>query len=161
MDKLTWDTQNRLVKDLIPFAHNPRSLSKLQFDQLKASLAKFDYAECIAINTDNTIIAGHMRVKAMLAMKWHNKSIDVRVPSRYLEENELKEYLIRSNKNTGEWDYDLLSSHFETRDLLEWGFEPEELGIELNLDEEESEETDEPKNGVCESCGQRVKKTKG
>jgi DNA modification methylase len=140
MEKITWHTETRLVNQLIPFAHNPRTLSKLQFAQLKESLAKFDYAECIAINTDNMIIAGHMRVKAMMAMKWQRKAIEVRVPSRFLELEEMKEYLIRSNKNTGEWDFDELADNFETRSLLEWGFEPEELGIDLEEEAELPEE---------------------
>jgi ParB-like chromosome segregation protein Spo0J len=156
MEKITWQTEKRLVRELTPCTINPRSISKIQFDQLKESLRKFDYAEIIAIQPDGMIIAGHMRVKAMLALKWHNKQIEVRVPNRPLTCDEAKEYLIRSNRNTGEWDFDALSSEFELSDLCEWGFHPEEFGI--YLDQCQSEEETEPLK--CPTCGKKNKPKK-
>jgi hypothetical protein len=46
-----------------------------------------------------------------------------------LSEEEFKEYNIRSNKNTGSWDFDILANTFDTSDLVEWGFDEKELGI--------------------------------
>lgn len=152
---LTWSTQRRKVKDLIPYAPNPRKMTKEQSRQLLASIDKFDYVELIAIQPDNRIIAGHMRVKILKSKGWGNKEIEVRVPDRLLTDDEMKEYLIRSNKNTGEWDWDLLANDFDPEDLFAWGFTPEELTNDI-LDLSDEEEAEEPEK--CAHCGQKLRK---
>lgn len=152
MSKIEWHTEKRRVKDLICVLPNPRQISKEQFSQLKKSIEKFGYAEIIAINRDGVVIAGHMRVRALLDMQWAYTEIDVRVPNRQLSFDEAREYLIRSNKNTGDWDWDLLSQDFEVEELKQWGFEDKDLhdGISIKNDEEKE---------VCLSCGQKIKKS--
>jgi DNA modification methylase len=127
MTKITWKTEKRLVKDLVPYPNNPRQISKEQMKDLKDSIKKFDYVEIVAIQPDNQIIAGHMRIKALVELGRGNNEIDVRVPNRKLDEGEMQEYVIRSNKNTGEWDWDTLANQFNPYDLVTWGFDPDEL----------------------------------
>ncbi len=50
----------------------------------------------------------------------------MRVPNRALTKKEFEEYLLRSNKNTGSWDYELLKS-FDTSFLLDIGFDDTDL----------------------------------
>jgi DNA modification methylase len=115
-NKLTWHTEQRKVKDLVPWEHNPRKLTEEQAKQLDASLDKFDLVEIPAINTDNKLVAGHQRVMRLMLRNRGEETIDVRVPSRELSTDEFREYNLRSNKNTGEWDWEKLKD-FE-RDLL-------------------------------------------
>lgn len=159
MDKVTWITEKRRVKDLLPYDENPRKMSKEQARQLITSLERFDYVELVAINTDNRIIAGHMRVHAMLKLGWGAKEIEVRMPSHTLSKDECREYLIRSNKNVGDWDSDVLSANFDPKELAEWGFEADELCDILGLDSK-LEETDEEEEETCPTCGQKIKKKK-
>ena len=49
----------------------------------------------------------------------------MRVPSRPLTEKEYKEYLLRSNQNRGDWNWDLLANNFEIEELLNAGFDEE------------------------------------
>ena len=133
-NKIYWVTEKRKLKDLIEYKNNPRKLSEKQEEDLRESLEKFGLAEIPAINTDNTILAGHQRLKVLAAINKNSDiEIDVRVPNRCLTEEESQEYLIRSNKNTGEWDYDILKDMFDMEDLLEWGFDEDDLII---VDEE-------------------------
>ena len=104
MDQLNWTTQKRKISELIGHPKNPRKISDKQIADLKASIQKFNFVEIPAIDTDNTILAGHQRLKIMQLLGRGNEEIDVRVPSRKLTEQEKDEYLLRSNKNTGEWD---------------------------------------------------------
>lgn len=137
---LTWTTAQRKVSDLIPHNKNPRSLSDKQKKDLKASITKFNLAEIPAINTDNTVLAGHARLKVLIALGRADEIIDVRIPSRTLTEKECEEYLLRSNKNTGSWDFELLKA-FDTEFLLDIGFNDTDLGdiwddvLELEDDE--------------------------
>ena len=129
-NKITWGTERRKLSELIPHSTNPRVLTNKQYKDLRKSLTKFDLAEIPAINTDNTLLAGHQRIKVLAEIKGEDTEIDVRVPNRLLTKEEANEYLIRSNKNTGEWDIDSLANEFDQVDLKDWGFEDADFGID-------------------------------
>ena len=133
-DSMNWHTEKRSVNALIPYGGNPRQLTEKQRKDLEDSLIKFNLVEIPAINLDNTILAGHQRLKILVALGRGEEEIDVRVPNRMLTEPEVKEYCVRSNQNTGEWDIEMLRENFDLTDLLGWGFEQTELeamGLEI------------------------------
>lgn len=138
---------------------NPRSLSKKQYGVLRKSFEEFDYAELVAVNTDLTILAGHQRVHIMLDMGWGDKEIEVRMPSRKLIKREADEYLIRSNQNGGDWDFDILANEFDSNDLLAFGFEEKFLLDHFEVPKFEIAEAEsqpdltEKKKQKCPSCG--------
>lgn len=140
---LSWSTEKRKISDLKPYFKNPRKLTNEQFQKLKESLEKFDYVEVAAINADNTILAGHMRLKVLEKLHGKKHEVDVRVPSRALDEKEVEEYVIRSNKNTGEWDFDILANQFDISELVDWGFNIEDFDIELPAEEIVSEDEED------------------
>ncbi len=174
MKKIKWKTEKRKIDDLVPFRDNPRIITDKQREELKRSLKKFDLAEIPAINTDNTIIAGHQRLKIMQLLGRGKEIIDVRVPNRKLNDKELREYNLRSNKNTGEWDYNLLAN-FDEELLKDVGWESEELDKIFDLEageddfdaDAEVEKIKEPKTKLGEMfqlgehrllCGDSTKK---
>ena len=122
-----WRTEQRKVKDLIPHPQNPRQMTEKQVADLTESLKRFNLAEIPAINTDNQMIAGHMRLKILMQLGRGEEVIDVRVPDEALTEEQVREYMIRSNKNLGEWDWDILGDLFEASELQDWGFSEDEL----------------------------------
>ena len=121
LEELVWHTETRQIKDLKEHEKNPRKITKDQMEKLKQSLKSFNYVETIVINLDNTILAGHMRIKAMKALGRGKEEIEVRVPNRQLTPREAEEYLIRSNKNSGEWDWERLANEWEITDLVQLG----------------------------------------
>jgi len=155
MTDLTWTTQQRKISALKEFEHNPRQIHENDFERLKKSLTDFGYVEIIAVDADNTILAGHMRVRALKKMG-HKGLIDVRVPNRPLTDEERKKYVLISNRISGDWDFDVLGDCWDVDLLLEVGFTPQELEIDINDTDEEDEE--KPKCEKCESCGQKIKK---
>lgn len=126
LEKLKWSTTKRRIKDLLPWEKNPRRLTPEQAEQLRASIEKFDLAEIPAVDTDGRIVAGHQRVTILKALGRENEIIDVRIPNRKLTAAEFSEYNVRSNKNTGEWDLELLGKLDESL-LKSVGFSPDEL----------------------------------
>ena len=134
--KLEWHTEKRKIKDLIPFEGNPRQMTEKQNEDLKKSLEKFDLVEIPAIDTDNKIIAGHQRLRILQALGRGGEEIDVRMPSRKLTDKEFREYNLRSNKNVGEFDLDVLAN-FEEDLLIDVGFDSEELDKIFDLDQPE------------------------
>lgn len=125
---INWTTETRKVSSLKDYDKNPRRITDKGIADLKASIEKLGYIDPIAINQDGTIIGGHARKKTLQSLKL--KEVDVRVPDRQLTDAEVQEAIVRLNKNiAGEWDFDKLANNFNTEDLIEWGFTPEELSI--------------------------------
>lgn len=158
--KITFHNEKRKIKDLLPHAHNPRQMTAKQVEALRKSLQKFSLAEVPVINTDNTILAGHQRLKILQELEGSEFEIDVRVPNRALTQKEADEYLIRSNKNTGDWDFDELANNFEVEDLTAWGFDENFFASQEDIDKfflnEEQESTKEPKTITCPKCGEKI-----
>jgi len=122
MKKIEWRTKKRKVKDLLPFAINPRKISDEKRQKLIRSLEKFNLAEIPAINKDGTIISGNQRIKALQMIGRGEELIDVRVPNRQLTEDEVKEYNLISNTHAGEWDFEILDLEFSDIEISEIGF---------------------------------------
>lgn len=146
MKKLEWHTEKRRLSDLKPYKGNPRQMTKDQFEQLKKSVKKFNLVEIPAINTDNTLIAGNQRKNILKALKREDEEIEVRVPNRKLTPEEVWEYNIRSNLNTGSFDFDILANDNDEGDLLDLGFDKMQLGLMEKVRKEK-------KPTVCPECG--------
>lgn len=134
--KIEWHTEKRKIKDLKLFLGNPRKANEKQIADLDKSLEKFNVAEPLVINTDGEVIGGNFRLSRL--KEKGIEEVDVRVPSRTLTRKEAEELNIRLNKNTAEFDYDLLAN-FSEELLNEVGFESEELDKIFNLEATEDD----------------------
>jgi ParB-like chromosome segregation protein Spo0J len=117
------------IADLKAAEYNPRQISEEQFTQLKKSIEGFGAVEPIVINKNikrkNVVVGGHQRLKVMKALGWEEvPCVEVDLP--LAREKELN---IRLNKNTGEFDFDILANEFDIEDLIEWGFSENELEL--------------------------------
>lgn len=128
-EQLVWHTEKRRVSELMPFDKNPRKMTEGQVKALTDSLNKFGLVEIPAIDTDNTLVAGHQRMSVMGLLGRGSEEIDVRVPNRKLSKEEFKEYNVRSNQNHGMWDFELLAGLFDEKELLSIGFTERELDM--------------------------------
>ncbi len=120
---------NKPINELIAAEYNPRELTKDQYKQLKDSLQRFGIVDPIIVNNNqdrkNIVIGGHQRIKV---------AADIGMTELPCVELDLtiekeKELNVRLNKNTGQWDYDMLANHFDLEELIDWGFAEEELAI--------------------------------
>ncbi|MHC4714525.1 MAG: DNA modification methylase [Planctomycetota bacterium] len=136
--RIEWRTERRRLGDLVDWEKNPRQMTEKQAEDLARSIGKFGYVEEIVVNADGrSIIGGHRRKDVILAraLMEPEAMVDMRLPSRELSEDEREELAIRLNRNTGGWDFDALANDFEVSSLVEWGFDPEELGLGGDDDE--------------------------
>ena len=129
---------NKNIEDLKYAEYNPRQLSKNQFKHLKDSLDRFGFVDPVIVNKnpdrENIIIGGHQRVKVAKKLGM----LDVPCIELDLSYDKEKELNVRLNKNTGDWDYDILVNNFNIDDLVEFGFDDSELKIDLPEDEKEN-----------------------
>ena len=143
--RINWKLRTFKLKDLKEYEKNPRQLNEKQAAQLKTSLEKFGLIDRPVATTDGRLIGGHQRKRMLSEMGI--AEVECYVPDVDLSEKEIEELNIRLNKNTGEWDFDVLANEWEYDDLIVWGFEPEELtGFEAEeVPEEEAGGLLEPK----------------
>tara|TARA_A100001201_G_scaffold356_9_gene923 strand:- start:57 stop:563 length:507 start_codon:yes stop_codon:yes gene_type:complete len=129
------------LSKLKPAEYNPRTITKKQFKDLTNSISKFGIVDPLIVNSDYTIIGGHMRFRILLENNKKQKE-PIKAPCVILDltKEDEKELNIRLNKNGGEWDFDMLSE-FDVPELKDWGFKEIELG--LNIDKIEQEEKED------------------
>ena len=125
---ITWKLEKRLLTDLKDHPRNPRKMSKTDAEQLKKSIQKYGIIDKLIITTDNLIIGGHQRKRIYRSLGI--KEVDCWVPSRVLQEAEVDELNIRLNRNHGAFDFDILANSWELNDLVDWGFDPSEFGVD-------------------------------
>jgi hypothetical protein len=156
--QIEWTNEKRNLTQLIPWPRNPRQIKGAQVKRLQDSFEEFGQPEQIVIGPENELYNGHQRLKSWLS-EFGDIEIDVRVSSRALSEKEREKLTVYLHKGAvGEWDFDILANEFEIDELLEWGFEPFELG----LDDSEDVDLSAPALGsaektdnltVCPKCG--------
>lgn len=106
--------------------YNPRKLTPKQEGDLTKSIKKFGLADPLIVNgyktRKNVIIGGHQRFK--IAKKLGYKEVPVVYVN--LTPDQEKEFNLRLNRNTGEWDWELLKE-FDMNLLLDVGFNDNDL----------------------------------
>jgi DNA modification methylase len=117
----------RDIDSLIFAEYNPRQLTKDQHQHLKDSIQRFGLVDPILVNKHkdrkDIIIGGHQRVRVAKDLDIDKvPCIELSLP--YEKERELN---VRLNKNTGEWDMDNLANFFDMEELIDWGFDEDEL----------------------------------
>jgi ParB-like chromosome segregation protein Spo0J len=113
---------------LKPATYNPRQISTKQFKDLSKSIATFGLVDPIIVNKDFTVIGGHQRLKVLNEMQTDTIPCVVLDLSKEKE----RELNVRLNKNTGDFDIDILANEFDIDELVDWGFKHIDLG--LNVD---------------------------
>lgn len=115
------------VSDIKPAIYNPRKWDSKQTKQLKESISRFGLVDALICNSapkrKNVLIGGHFRLKVAKDLGFKEVPvIYICVPDIKKE----KEINLRLNKNTGEFDMDLLKDMGEEL-LLDVGFSNNEL----------------------------------
>jgi DNA modification methylase len=127
------------IADLLPAAYNPRFHGEKPLEDLKESIRSFGCLDPIICNSaperKNTVIGGHMRIKAATALGLTElPAVFVNIPDIQKE----KELNLRLNRNTGEWDFELLKE-FDMNLLLDVGFDDRDLSPIWDQQETESD----------------------
>jgi DNA modification methylase len=120
--------ESKLITDLKPATYNPRQISTKQYKDLKESIKKFGLVDPIIANKDNTVIGGHQRLKICKELK----HIEIDCVVLDLSKEEERELNIRLNKNTGDFDMDILANEFDIDELVDWGFK--HIDLDINID---------------------------
>lgn len=135
---VNWDFIEVELKDLRPYARNARQISKRMADRLSNSLRKYGICEPIVVSRDFVIIGGHQRYK-MLKRQGKKKTV-VAYPDQELTDDFISGLNIELNHTGGEYDYEMLANMWSVEELIEYGFEEKELGMDPELGSDTGEE---------------------
>ena len=116
------------INKLKAATYNPRQISTKQYKDLKESINKFGLVDPIIVNKCYTIIGGHQRYKICKDLDYK----DIGCIILDLNKEQERELNIRLNKNTGEFDMDILANEFDIDELVDWGFK--HIDLDVNID---------------------------
>lgn len=136
MGKIKVKTYDEQIGKIILNEINPRQISKKEFEQLKKSLKDFpEMRELreIVIDENNKVLGGHQRLEAL--KKLGEKTVFVKKVEGLTEEQK-REFIIKDNSSSGEWDFDILANSWDTGELEKWLDEK----IKKKIPEENAEE---------------------
>ncbi len=128
------------IDALKPSEYNPRKSSPKECADLKNSIQTFGLVDPVIVNSfperKNIIIGGHFRCRMAKELGY------TKVPVTYIEISNIskeKELNLRLNKNSGEFDLELLAA-FDESMLLDVGFDSTELDEIFAMDSEEKDD---------------------
>lgn len=122
------------INKLKAATYNPRQISTKQYKDLKESINKFGLVDPIIVNKCFTIIGGHQRYKICKDLDYK----DIGCIILDLNKEQERELNIRLNKNTGDFDMDILANEFDIDQLVDWGFK--HIDLDVNIDKIVEEE---------------------
>ena len=118
MEKLKWESGFKRLSDLNVWDKNPRTITDQNFEDLVKQIDKVGFTNPFIIDTDDTIVAGHQRRKALIELHRENELVPVRYPNRKLTQIEFESIAIGDNKFLGDFDQELLKQNFDFDFLL-------------------------------------------
>jgi DNA modification methylase len=120
--------------DLKPSVYNPRKWDDQAVTNLKESITRFGLVDPIIANNApermNIVIGGHFRL--YIAKELGHTEVPV-VYVNIPDEEKEKELNLRLNRNTGDWDFNLLAQ-FDSTLLEDVGFSSQELDDIFDID---------------------------
>lgn len=125
--KTEWQSERVALRDLTPWEHNPKTISKTHARRLLAYWDKVGQFQTIAAGPNGEIYDGTQRYSVLLAAYGKDYQVDIRRASRALTEAERQELIIAAHVGTvGQLSWDELSG-WNANDLIEWGLDAETL----------------------------------
>lgn len=118
-----WKVEYKKVKDLIPNAKNPRTISKSEFNRLKSKIKELGFHNPPKLDNEGQILGGNQRYNALIDMGLADLEIPVMVPTRKLTDKEKDKLIVDDNISDGQWDFDKLANAFDLESIQGRGLE--------------------------------------
>ena len=130
--------------------NNPRVIKNDDFRKLVKSIKEAPWMlqlRSIIVNDYNIVLGGNQRLRACKEAGLKEVYI---IKASSLSEEQQREFIVKDNLSSGEWDWDALANEFELEDLENWGLDlPVDLAVqELEAEEDDYEMPDEIKTDI-------------
>lgn len=124
---IQWKAEKRNVADLKDLSNNPRKIKGEAFEKLKARIIERGFHDILKVDTEGYVLSGNQRKRALTDLGI--TEVTVLVPDRPLDPKERDAIILESNRNDGDWDYDMLANEFDIDLLKDVGFSDSDLGL--------------------------------
>lgn len=141
------------IEKLIANGLNPRRINKKQYEALKKSLKEFPEMKQlreIVVDENLTILGGHQRIYALKDLGY--TEVTVKQVTGFTEEQK-REFMIKDNTASGEWDSDIMANQWDIKELEEWGVPAFNFGDIKDEPDDPAAKDGEPREVKCPSCG--------
>lgn len=150
---VTVKTYVEKIDKLIANELNPRKIGRKQYEKLKQSLQEFPEMKQlreIVVDENLVILGGHQRIYALKDLGY----ADVTVKQVFgLTEKQKREFIIKDNAASGEWDTDIIANQWDVEELDNWGIPNFNFG-EIDEPKEPAAKDDTgAKEVTCPGCG--------
>ena len=151
--EVTVKTYIEKIDKLTANENNPRKISRPAYEKLKKSLQEFPEMKQlreIIVDENLQILGGHQRIYALKELGYQ----DVYVKQVFgLTERQKREFIIKDNTASGEWDTDILANTWDIGEIEGWGVPNFNFG-EINDPKEPASKDDAGhKTHTCPGCG--------
>ncbi len=123
------------IAKLIANDLNPRKINKKAYEALKKSLRDFPEMKQlreIVVDENLTIMAGHQRVYALKDLGYSD--VIVKHVTGFTDKQK-REFIIKDNTASGEWDTDIIANQWDVEELEAWGVPDFKFGDDSSLND--------------------------
>jgi len=124
--------QTQLLKTSLinPNPNNPRIVKDYKYKALVKSIKEFPdmlNLRPIVVNKDMVVLGGNMRLRA--CKEAGLKEVPVIIADQ-LTEKEQREFTIKDNQGSGEWDWDMIANDWDIAELEDWDLKIPNMNVE-------------------------------
>jgi hypothetical protein len=132
--------QTQLLKTSLinPNPNNPRIVKDYKYKALVKSIKEFPdmlNLRPIVVNKDMVVLGGNMRLRA--CKEAGLKEVPVIIADQ-LTEKEQREFTIKDNQGSGEWDWDMIANDWDIAELEDWDLKIPNMNVEDEIITSES-----------------------
>ncbi len=113
------------IGEIKPNPNNPRKIGKKEVERLKKSIVEFPdmlKVRPLVVDENMMVMGGNQRLMACIELGM--EEVPVMVVENWDEEKK-KEFVVKDNLSSGEWDFEVLRRDFDIEILNDWGLEIE------------------------------------
>ena len=149
-----------LLSEIKANPNNPRVIKDDKFAKLVKSISEFPKMmelRPMVINSDNVVLGGNMRLKALKELKYKEIPDTWVKRAEDLTEDEQRRFIIADNVGFGEHDWELLKQEWDVDELSEWGLDVINwaAGVDENSMTDEDVDIEEEFDPIGVSAGQQ------
>lgn len=149
MSAPNWSNVTVQLSALVPWEHNPRTMTKRQATRLLKSWRELGQFQTIAIGPDGQVYDGHQRLSALLTAYGAAYAVEARQCDRVLTEDERRSLTINANIAAGNWTHEFWSwpevpQYLDDEVLHQWKNDVNNLETMLQADNAAGDADAEP-----------------
>lgn len=141
------------IDKLIANDLNPRKINRKAYEALKKSLKEFPEMKQlreIVVDENLIILGGHQRIYALKDLGYSDVTVKQVIG---LSDKQKREFIIKDNTASGEWDTDIIANQWDIEELENWGVPSFNFGDIKDEPDDPAAKDSAGGTHTCPACG--------